>query len=87
MRQDADVGEVRLREARLRPQFAGYYPYLTPDVWEIAAVLSDRVVAHILGRPEGGFISRERALDPQHFEFRGSAARPPTSPPPRREDA
>lgn len=87
MEQDSDVGEAQLREARLRPEFAGKYPYLTPGVWELAAVLSDRVVAHILGRPDGRFISRERALDPQHFEFRGSEVRPATSPPRRREDA
>ena len=74
LKQESDGGEVRLREARLRPQFAGNYPYLTPGVWELAAVLSDRVVAHILGRPDGRFISRERALDPQHFEFRAAGS-------------
>lgn len=74
------------REARLRPEFAKLYPYLTPDVWEQAALLTDRVVAHILGRPEGKFITGERALDPQHFEFRGSEARPPAGEPRRRED-
>ena len=74
------------REARLRPEFAARYPYLTPDVWELAAVLTDRVVAAILGRPGGRFISRERALDPEHFEFRGSDRRPPTTRG-RREDS
>jgi hypothetical protein len=73
-------------EARLRPEFATQYPYLTPGVWESAAVLADRVVASILGGPEGRFISRERALDPEHFEFRGREARPPARPR-RREDA
>jgi hypothetical protein len=51
-----------------------------------AGVLSDRVVASVLGRPDGRFISRERALDPRHFEFRGSEARPPAGPR-RREDS
>ena len=74
------------REARLRPEFAARYPYLTPGVWESAAVQSDRVVASILGRPEGRFISRERALDPEHFEFRGGASRWPAGGA-RREDA
>jgi hypothetical protein len=59
------------REARLRPEFAGRYPYLTAGSWEPAAVLADRVVAHTLGRPDGRFITGERALDPEHFEFRG----------------
>jgi hypothetical protein len=65
------------REARLRPEFASRYPYLTPGVWEPPAVLADRVIAAILGRPDGRFISRERALDPEHFEFRGEGPRPP----------
>lgn len=64
------------REARLRPDFAARYPYLTPGVWEAAAVLSDRIVANILGRPLGQFITGERALDPEHFEFRGGEPRP-----------
>ena len=59
------------REGRLRPEFAARYPYLTPGRWESAAVLADRVVAHTLGRPDGRFITGERALDPAHFEFRG----------------
>ena len=73
------------REARLRPEFARRYPYLTPGVWEPAAVLADRVVAAILGRPDGRFISRERALDPEHFEFRGGDPGPPATAV-RRED-
>ena len=64
------------REARLHPEFAALYPYLIPGVWEPAATLVDRVVAAILGRPDGRFISRERALDPEHFEFRGGGGRP-----------
>jgi hypothetical protein len=43
-------------------------------------------VASILGRPEGRFISQERALDPEHFEFRGGASRWPAGQR-RREDA
>jgi hypothetical protein len=74
LKEDSDPRDARLREARLRPEFARNYPYLRPGVWELAAVLSDRVVANILGRPDGRFISRERALDPLHFEFRGNEA-------------
>ena len=66
----------RKREARLRPEFADLYPYLTPGVWESAAVLSDRVVANTLGRPDGHFIVGDRALDPERFEFRGTQPRP-----------
>jgi hypothetical protein len=74
------------REARLRPEFGARYPYLTPGAWAPAAVLADKVVAAVLGRPDGRFISRERALDPEHFEFRGTGSRPPRTSL-RREDA
>jgi hypothetical protein len=63
------------REARLRPEFAAEYPYLTPGVWESAAVLADRVMAHHLRRPSARFVSKARALDPAHFEFRRSEQR------------
>ena len=74
------------REARLRPEFARHSPYLTADVWECAAVLVDRVVAHVLGHPGGRFITGERALDPEHFEFRGGGGPPPTPLEPRRRE-
>jgi hypothetical protein len=66
---------VSRREARLRPEFAPLYPYLQAGEWESAAVLTDRVVASTLGRPDGLFITGERALDGEHFEFRGSDER------------
>jgi hypothetical protein len=34
----------RAREARLRPEYAQAYPCLTPDVWEVAAVVTEKVV-------------------------------------------
>ena len=74
------------REARLRPEFAALYPYLSADRWESAAVLADRVVAHTLGRPNGRFVIAERALDPEHFEFRGWDGNSRVRPGTRRED-
>jgi hypothetical protein len=74
------------REARLRPEFADHYPYLMAGEWESAAVLADRVVAHTLGRPDGRFITGERALDPAHFEFRGWDTNERSSDATRRED-
>jgi hypothetical protein len=70
-----DLPMASRREARLRPEFARLYPFLQPGAWESAAVLTDRVVARTLGRPDGMFITGERALDPKHFEFRGSDER------------
>jgi hypothetical protein len=67
------------REARLRPEFAALYPYLSPGVWLPAAVVSDHVIGAILGRPDGRFMNRERALDPEHFEFRGVGSRAPNT--------
>jgi hypothetical protein len=73
------VEQADPREARLRPEFAERYPYLSPGVWLPASVVSDRVITAILGRPDGRFISRERALDPEHFEFRGVGSGPPNT--------
>jgi hypothetical protein len=70
-----DQPMVSRRDARLRPEFARLYPFLQAGEWESAAVLTDRVVASTLGRPDGMFITGERALDPEHFEFRGSDER------------
>lgn len=68
------MGEAR--EARLRPEFAALYPYLTAGEWAPADALAERVVTHTLGRPDAAFVAGERALDPAHFEFRGKRPRP-----------
>jgi len=75
------------REARLRSEYGSLYPYLVVGLWEPAAIVTDRVIAYILGRPDGRFITGERALDPAHFEFRGSPPRPAPGQPRRREEA
>jgi hypothetical protein len=74
------------REARLRPEFARKYPYISVGKWETAAVLADRVVAHTLARTDGPFITGERALNPAHFEFRGWDANGRMTTATRRED-
>ena len=70
------------REARLRTEYADQYPGIQPDVWVSAAMLCDRVIARELlrGSPVGW---RERALPPEHFEFRGGELEGRR---PRRED-
>jgi hypothetical protein len=75
MERSEDQPMVSRREARLRPEFSGLYPFLQAGEWESAAVITDRIVAGTLGRPDGLFITGERALDPEHFEFRGSDER------------
>jgi hypothetical protein len=76
------LSSVGRREARLRPEYARRYPGIQAGVWEPAAVLCDRVVAAGLlrGSPRGW---NERALQPEHFEFRGKT---PLGERPRRED-
>ena len=74
------------REARLRPEYGGEYPYISVGKWQTAAVLADAVVAHTLSQSNGPFITGERALNPAHFEFRGWDATGRFTPATRRED-
>jgi hypothetical protein len=66
----------RLREARLKPEFAHLYPPLEPNRWEPAALMADRVVAWLLRQPDKGYIAPERVLRSEHFEFRGGSGKP-----------
>ena len=59
------------REARLRPAYDNLYPGITPEVWEPAATTADRVLARRLEEGTGVALMRDRALSPEHFEFRG----------------
>lgn len=61
------------RQARLKPEFAHFYPGVEPDTWHPAAALADRVLGCRLLLPSGGFVLRERAMSGGHFEFRGGA--------------
>jgi hypothetical protein len=61
------------RQARLKPEFAHYYPGVEPDTWHAAAALADQVLACRLLLPSGGFALHERAMSGGHFEFRGGA--------------
>jgi hypothetical protein len=69
-----DLQERRIREARLRPEFAHLYPPLEPGRWESAALMADRVVAWMLRQPGRGYMAPERVLRSDHFEFRGGVS-------------
>lgn len=70
-----DSAQVRLaREARLLPEHAQVYPCLIPDVWELAAVITEKVMAWRLQQQRG--LLGSEVLNPQYFEFR-DAPRPP----------
>lgn len=65
---------MKLREVRLKAEFAEEYPGITPGLWmpvrELARVLVERVYARRReGRPA-------RTFDPTHFEFRGGETGP-----------
>jgi hypothetical protein len=63
-----------LREARLREQYVGLYPGLTPGVWLPAAEVAEHIVdmvRHERGRT--GVYGRVVADD--HFDFRGGEDR------------
>jgi hypothetical protein len=74
------VSGLQAREARLKPEFAHLYPSLEAGRWDSAAMMADRVVAWLLRQPHGGYISPDRVLRPEHFEFRGSSPRPGSRP-------
>ena len=71
------------REARLRPEYATFYPGIRPDRWEPAAVLADTVLAGSILRGQRNSLSGQRVLLESHFEFRGGDDRAGR---PRRED-
>jgi hypothetical protein len=60
-----------MREARLRPEFAGLYPGLTPGRWEPASRIAEAVLANVLLHQMGEAPMPDRLLDEAHFEFRG----------------
>jgi hypothetical protein len=61
----------RVREARLKPEFAHLYPPIEPGQWESAARMADRMVAWLLRQPNQGYVAPERVLRSEHFDFRG----------------
>jgi hypothetical protein len=66
----------RIREARLKSEFAHLYPALEAGRWEPAALLADRMVAWLLRQPNRGYVAPDRVLRSEHFEFRGGIDKP-----------
>ena len=60
-----------VREARLRPEFAGLYLGLEPGVWQDAGELAEQMLTEHLLRPSPGYMLSDRVLAKEHFEFRG----------------
>lgn len=61
-----------IREARLRPEYAGLYPGLEAGVWYAAATIVEYLVgqAAMLHAPDE---PPRRVLTAEHFEFRGGS--------------
>ena len=68
---------ARGRQARLKPEFSSLYPGLKPGVWTPVEKLL-RLVTDLIhqDRSRSGVITGERLLHDDHFEWRGTSARP-----------
>jgi hypothetical protein len=72
----------RGREARLRPEYASLYGGLEPDAWMPVEELLRHITELIHhDRSKARVITGTRLLHQEHFEFRGSSARPAGLPP------
>lgn len=58
----------------LKPAFAHLYPGIAANEWQPAAVMMDLVLALRLRKLDGVPLTRDRALNDEHFEFRGVAS-------------
>ncbi|HEY7614947.1 MAG TPA: hypothetical protein VH764_18270 [Gemmatimonadales bacterium] len=73
----ARSAQARGREARLRMDFGYLYPGVEAGIWMPVETLINRVVTLLYGDPaNSGRITGARLLREDHFEFRGSSARP-----------
>jgi hypothetical protein len=67
----------RGREARLRSEHAGLYPGLKPGVWMPVEELLRHITDLIhQDRSKARAITGTRLLHQEHFEYRGTSARP-----------
>jgi len=71
------MGAGRGREARLKAEHAGLYPGLKPGIWTPVEKLLRHVTELIhQDRSRSGVITGRRLLHEDHFEYRGTSARP-----------
>jgi hypothetical protein len=68
---------MAVREARLRPEWAEFYPGVRPEIWYVAAELVPTVLRHRL-RSRGSWEFTHRILADDHFEFREGRPRDAT---------
>jgi hypothetical protein len=71
------MSEPRGREARLRSKYSKLYPGLKAGIWMPVETLLRHITDLIhQDRSKAGVITGTRLLHDEHFEFRGSSARP-----------
>jgi hypothetical protein len=71
------MSKPRGREGRLRSKYTKLYPGLKPGVWMPVETLLRHITDLIhQDRSRAGVITGTRLLHQEHFEFRGSSARP-----------
>jgi hypothetical protein len=66
----------RVREARLRSEFAEKYAGIEAGLWFSAAGLAEKLITQLLREGVSDDELPRRVLDPSHFEFRGGEALP-----------
>lgn len=59
-----------LREARLREQYVGLYPGLSPGTWLPAREVAEHIV-DVVRRERGRLGVHGRLMADEHFDFRG----------------
>jgi hypothetical protein len=60
-----------IRQALLKPAFSHLYPGIAANEWLPAGVMMDLVLALRLRAHSKVPLTRDRALNDEHFEFRG----------------
>jgi hypothetical protein len=71
------MAATRGREGRLKPEYEELYPGLTPGVWLPVETLIGHVTDLIQADPSrSAVITGPRLLHQDHFDYRGSSARP-----------
>jgi hypothetical protein len=61
------------RQARLRGEYAGWYPSIPPETWQHAETVR-RLVLRQLRHGSPSWAPGRRALPDSHFEFRGDSS-------------
>ena len=65
--------QSNIREARLKPEYAAFYPGVQPGIWMAASTIGQQLLLWHLTAP--AMPQGERLMAEEHFEFRGGRKR------------